>query len=159
PTRTRRRTRATRSPRPRRRRRSTSRRRTSSGRRRSSSSSTRASTAASRAGPTRTGPPSPSPTSTASEPSGGDMRATSCIAALLLTAGAARAQESGDFLVLKDGRVIEGKKLSRADGGVQLHFDNGEVFVPQELVQDCLIAGEALAPATEEEQAQIAKGN
>lgn len=72
----------------------------------------------------------------------------------------AAAQEAGnDFLLLKDGRVIVGKKLTRAEGGLKLTFKNGEVFVPQELIEDCLIAGELLAPASEEEKAQIAKGN
>ena len=65
-----------------------------------------------------------------------------------------------DFLVLADGRVIEGKQLARADGGIRIHFENGDVFVPKELVRDCLISGEAAAePAGDEERAQLAKGN
>ena len=74
--------------------------------------------------------------------------------ALLLSASA-----SADFLVTKDGRVVDGKKITRAEGGLKIAFENGEVFVADALVSDVLIEGEALAPPqTEEEKAQAAKG-
>ena len=84
------------------------------------------------------------------------------LAALLLATAApiAGAQQQGnDFLVLKDGRVIAGKKLVRAEGGLKLVFEHGEVLVPSELVQDCMIEGESAPEATtEEDKAQLAKG-
>ncbi|HTF88938.1 MAG TPA: hypothetical protein VK843_11055 [Planctomycetota bacterium] len=64
-----------------------------------------------------------------------------------------------DFLCLKDGRIVEGHKLARAPGGVKVTFTNGEVLVPDALISDVLIEGEALAPPqTEEEKAQVSKG-
>src|SRR5689334_9901959 len=64
-----------------------------------------------------------------------------------------------DVLCLKDGRFVEGHKLTRAEKGIKIAYPDGEVFVPEELVGDVLIDGEPLAPpATEEEQAQTAKG-
>jgi tetratricopeptide (TPR) repeat protein len=64
-----------------------------------------------------------------------------------------------DFLVLKDGRVVEGKKLARVEGGIEIAYQNGKVLVPTALVGDVLIEGEALAPpANTEEESQRAKG-
>ncbi len=64
-----------------------------------------------------------------------------------------------DFLVLKDGRLVEGQKLTRAEKGITVNFKNGDVFVPEELIGEALIEGEVLAEATTpEEQDQRAKG-
>lgn len=64
-----------------------------------------------------------------------------------------------DFLLLRDGRVVEGVPIARAERGVKLTYTNGEVFVREELIGDVFIEAEALAPpATPEEEAQRAKG-
>lgn len=69
------------------------------------------------------------------------------------------ATATADFLVTKDGRVVDGKKITRAEGGVRVAFENGEVFVAEALIGDLMIDGEALAPAvSEEEKLQAAKG-
>lgn len=82
-----------------------------------------------------------------------------CVLALGRESAAAQ-QAGNDFLVLKDGRVITGKKLARAEGGLKLVFENGDVLVPNELVEDFLIEGDASpAPTTDEEKEQFAKGN
>jgi hypothetical protein len=80
----------------------------------------------------------------------------------LLTAAAAALlalSAHADVLCMKDGRVVDGKKLTRVENGVKIAFENGEVLVSSELIQDVLIEGEALAPpANPEEEAQRAKG-
>ena len=74
------------------------------------------------------------------------------IAALAGTSGA-------DFLCLRDGRIVEGRPLKRAEGGIKITYENGEVFVPDVLIGDVLIESEALAPlANAEEEQQRAKG-
>ncbi len=65
----------------------------------------------------------------------------------------------GDILLLKDGRVLQDRKIVRVEGGIEVAFENGQVRVPLELVEEALIEGEVAAPATPEEQAQAAKGN
>lgn len=82
-------------------------------------------------------------------------RFTAALLASALLASFAQA----DFLCLKDGRIVEGHKLTRAEGGVKIAFENGEVLVPDALIGDVLIEGEALAPpANAEEQDQVSKG-
>jgi tetratricopeptide (TPR) repeat protein len=80
-------------------------------------------------------------------------------AVLCAAAPAAAAEGENDFLLFKDGRVVAEHAVLRAEGGLELVFDNGKVFVPQELVQDFYIGGEILVPESEEERAQAAKGN
>jgi len=78
---------------------------------------------------------------------------------LLLTLAALAGSARADFLLLRDGRVVEGVPIARAEGGVKLSYANGEVFVRQELISDVLIEQEVLAPAsTPEEEAQRGKG-
>jgi len=79
------------------------------------------------------------------------MLALACVLATALAAG--------DTLVLKDGRVFQEQRLSRAQGGVEVQFPSGKVFVPEALVHLALIEGEAeTAPATDEERDKSAKG-
>jgi tetratricopeptide (TPR) repeat protein len=81
-------------------------------------------------------------------------------ARLAVLVAALAAPGSADLLCLKDGRVVEGRKLSRAEGGdVVVHFENGEVRVPAALIEDYVIEGEPPpAPTTPEEIAQAEKG-
>lgn len=66
---------------------------------------------------------------------------------------------AADLLVLKDGRVVEGQKLARVEAGIEIQYANGNVLIPQALVEDALIDGETPpAPATAEEQEMAAKG-
>lgn len=67
--------------------------------------------------------------------------------------------EIQDFLLLKDGRLVANRKIERASGGLELLYENGRVLVPDGLVQEYFIDGEVLAPATDEEKEQAAKGN
>jgi tetratricopeptide (TPR) repeat protein len=48
-----------------------------------------------------------------------------------------------DTLCLKDGRVIEGKPLTREGETIRVKFEHGEVVVPKEMVLDVLIDAEA----------------
>jgi hypothetical protein len=81
------------------------------------------------------------------------------LAALACAPAAKAAEGENDFLVFKDGRVVAERKVLRAEGGLKLVFANGEVFVPQALVEDVYIDGEAQVAQTEEEKTQAAKGN
>jgi tetratricopeptide (TPR) repeat protein len=63
------------------------------------------------------------------------------------------------FLVLRDGRVFQDRPLERVEGGVQVVFPSGKVFVADELVHLALIGGEDdIQPATDEERAKVEKG-
>jgi hypothetical protein len=81
-----------------------------------------------------------------------------CRAALLscLLALPARA---GDILVLKDGRVVEGPTMERKDNGIELGYEHGKILVPNELIQDAVLAADAArAPANDEEREMSSKG-
>ncbi|MEN8150681.1 MAG: hypothetical protein ABFS86_12735 [Planctomycetota bacterium] len=76
-------------------------------------------------------------------------------AVLLLLAGTAAA----DLMLLEDGRIVDGKKLTKTDEGVTIHFDNGEVFVPKALVREVVIEGKTdFVPKTAKEKEQFEKG-
>ncbi len=67
----------------------------------------------------------------------------------------AAALGSGDVLLLKDGRVVEGVPMARKDEGIELTYQNGTVFVGPELIQDAVLAADserAPADAAEAEQ-------
>ncbi|MBN2490863.1 MAG: tetratricopeptide repeat protein [Planctomycetes bacterium] len=74
----------------------------------------------------------------------------------LLLAGGLRA----DVLQLKDGRIIEGKPLERVQGGVRIKFENGEVVVPDELINDVIIFNPdgTFQPRNAEEAEKLEKG-
>ena len=63
---------------------------------------------------------------------------TLAVGALLGAAGVARA----DILLTTDGRIIDGPGMERNESHVVIHFENGDVQVPLEMVQDVFIAAE-----------------
>ncbi len=69
------------------------------------------------------------------------------------------ASATADMLLLKDGRIIEGRDLTRRDGGIEVAFDNGTVFVPSTHIETAILEGAgAWVPETEEEKAKAAEG-
>lgn len=78
--------------------------------------------------------------------------------ALALLAGAARAP-AADTLVLRDGRLFDGVRLTRGADGVTLHFEHGDVVVAWDKVQDCLIQGDdGYQPQSDDERQKLADG-
>src|SRR5262249_23550963 len=75
--------------------------------------------------------------------------------AALLALGAASA--SADSLQLKDGRFVDGVPVTKVDGGVQLQYPSGVVFVPEALVKDFISTGESggAAPRNDDEKAKL----
>lgn len=72
---------------------------------------------------------------------------------------AAAAFLGGDVLCLKDGRVVDGVPIRRKDGGFELTYQNGAVFVANDLVQDAVLeADAALDPANAEAAEQKKNG-
>ncbi len=67
--------------------------------------------------------------------------------------------EGTDVLCLKDGRILEGLSMSRDEGGVTIAYENGDVSVPESLILEALIEGEAdFVPRTDEEREKYEKG-
>lgn len=63
------------------------------------------------------------------------------------------------MLALIDGRFVEGRPLERVEGGYNVKFENGTIFVPQALVRDCFLEKDGeYVPQTDEEEAKFAKG-
>jgi hypothetical protein len=52
---------------------------------------------------------------------------------------------------LKDGRVFETDKMDRAKDGIDVQFTNGVVHVPNELIQDSVLASDAARPPVTDE--------
>jgi len=75
---------------------------------------------------------------------------------LILFCGVAQA----DVLLLKDGRIVEGPKMEWGEQGVTVHFDHGDVFVPETLFEDAIIEGSTrpYTPQNEKEKEKIEKG-
>ncbi len=81
------------------------------------------------------------------------------LSTLALAALALLPQSKGeDVLILNDGRMLDQLKVEMAEGGYLLRFNNGEVFVPEDLVREAVVAGEEFVPVTEEEKAQFERG-
>ena len=81
------------------------------------------------------------------------------VAVLVLVALAASPARAGDVLALKDGRFIEGVAMTAGKEAVVLHYRNGDVGVPMDLIEDYVIAGAAVPDAgSEESRAQRAQG-
>ncbi len=79
--------------------------------------------------------------------------------ALAFCAAVSSASAAADVLLLKDGRILEGKPLARDGEAVVVKFENGEVRVPKDLVLEAVIENEALGePASTEEAEQRKKG-
>jgi len=49
---------------------------------------------------------------------------------------------SADTLLTKDGRIIDGPPMERAEGKIIIHFEHGDVSVPDEMVQEVFIEAE-----------------
>lgn len=87
------------------------------------------------------------------------MRQILALCALCLgTNEFALAAQSGDVLVLRDGRILEGHALERVADGVVVHFKHGDVHVAADLCEEVLIENDVLEPASEEERSEMAKG-
>jgi len=64
-----------------------------------------------------------------------------------------------DLLLLRDGRFFDELELSKTEGGVTVHYENGDVFVPDALVLDAVTSGEStFVPTTDEEKEKYADG-
>ncbi len=75
----------------------------------------------------------------------------------LVLSGASAAQD--DVLVLKDGRVFADLSMERTADGVTIHFENGDVAVPDRMILDALISGTSgFVPQTPEEKEKFEKG-
>lgn len=84
------------------------------------------------------------------------MRAFAAAALVLVSAGSICAD---DALLLKDGRIVEGVRIERADGGFRLHYKAGAVFVPAALVREVLLVDAApYEPKDDKEKEKLAQG-
>lgn len=69
------------------------------------------------------------------------------------------ASARADILCLEDGRIISGPGMERADGGINVRFKNGTVFVSNDLVMEAIIEGiSTFEPKTDFEKRQAEKG-
>lgn len=85
------------------------------------------------------------------------LRVAALAAALVLPDALARA----DAVLLRDGRTVECPKVEKLpDGGVKLHFQNGEVVVRADLVKEAFVsaADGAYVPKDDAEKARLEKG-
>ncbi|MBK7644169.1 MAG: hypothetical protein IPJ19_14170 [Planctomycetes bacterium] len=81
------------------------------------------------------------------------IRTAALLCALALPAAA------GDILSLKDGRVIEGPKMTRTQKGIELAYEHGTILIPTEMILDAVLDSDsALPPATDEEREMSTKG-
>ncbi len=62
-----------------------------------------------------------------------------------------------DSLCLKDGRVVDGVPMQRRDGAVVLTYQNGEVVVADELIQDAILAADSERPPADAAEAEQRK--
>jgi len=64
-----------------------------------------------------------------------------------------------DVLILKDGRVFKDHPMKHTEAGVTIAFENGEVLVREELIQDAIIVNDRpFVPQTNEEREKVDKG-
>jgi len=64
-----------------------------------------------------------------------------------------------DILCLKDGRILKGPPMQKVEDGVKISFENGEVFVPDDLILETIIAGgSTFVPETDDEKKKAEKG-
>lgn len=81
------------------------------------------------------------------------------IFALLFIACLYAPPAGADILCLKDGRIVNGPSMERTAEGVTIHFENGDVDVPADMILEAIIAGAStFEPVTEHEKEQVAKG-
>jgi tetratricopeptide (TPR) repeat protein len=65
------------------------------------------------------------------------------VVAMLLAGPWSAPSLRADTLCLKDGRIIDGKPMTRDGDSIRVRFDHGEVVIPQALVLDVVIDSEA----------------
>ena len=83
-------------------------------------------------------------------------RVGSTLLFLALTAAVANA---GGVVVLKDGRILEGRKMERKEKGIEVHFENGDVLIPFDLIQDLALENDTgFVPSTPEEKEKYEMG-
>ena len=71
-------------------------------------------------------------------------------------AAAARAE---NILLLEDGRIVERPKMERVEGAVRVFFENGEVVIPDALIQEAILEGvHVFEPKDDKERAKYEKG-
>ena len=76
-------------------------------------------------------------------------------ALLALCAPAAHA----DILLLKDGRIVERPTIKRTKAGATIEFENGQVLVPKDMIDDIILDDiAAFEPENDEEKAKVEKG-
>ncbi len=65
-----------------------------------------------------------------------------------------------DTLELKDGRIIEDRKMTVKDDGILVHYVNGDLFIPKNLVGEHFAISESgeFTPRTDEEKEKFEKG-
>lgn len=81
------------------------------------------------------------------------LLATVSVAFLALAAAA-------DTLELKDGRIIDNRRMTVKDDGVVVHYTNGDVFIPKARISEHFAISESgeFTPRTDEEKAKFEKG-
>lgn len=79
---------------------------------------------------------------------------------IVLVVAASAALAAQDSLQLVDGRFVFGAKIERHEKGVVIHYQNGDVVVPQAMIKSCtaLDAGANDANWTDAEKAKLAQG-
>ncbi len=63
-----------------------------------------------------------------------------------------------DVLSLKDGRMFDQVRLSQEEDGVIIHFENGDVRVPNDRIHEAVIPEAIYVPQNEEERKKIEQG-
>jgi hypothetical protein len=93
-------------------------------------------------------------------PSRSPVRTALAAGALLLFLAALPRPAAADLVLLTDGRTVEAPKAAKqADGSYVLHFQNGDVTLPADLVKDAWLSGaQGYEPKNDEEKAKLEKG-
>jgi len=82
---------------------------------------------------------------------------TALLASILLSIGDVSAHAQEDILLLKDGRVFDSLRIDRTEGGVVVHYQAGDIIVPEELIEDAILIGRPPAPYEPKNDAERAK--
>jgi tetratricopeptide (TPR) repeat protein len=87
------------------------------------------------------------------------MRSVSVTLTVLLLLAILASPAYADMLLLEDGRIYDGMKVTKKPEGVVVHFEHGDVFVKKEMVREVVIEGKTdFVPRTEKEKEQFEKG-
>lgn len=84
------------------------------------------------------------------------MKGITCILTVLLCfMGTAHA----DIVCLKDGRIVNGPSMKVTEGGINVLYENGAVFISSDLIMETIIEGESnFTPTSDFEKKQLEKG-